>query len=223
MKNYTKELIRKTDFPDYTTFTCLNNQDHNTCLNNQAYQDFIFKLSEVIDLFGPSKKSRLKASSKPWIDSDTISTIRRRDKRSKKYKRSGLETEKDHFRSAKMALQKAISKKEKSYFQEKIGKNTNNSMELWKNLKSLGMKSGKVNHLNIVLKKDGAIQFEPTKNANTFKDFYPDLADNVIRKLPDVFSNFNNNLTKQYYMNVEKNCRNFELCTATLETIKKIF
>ena len=43
MKNYTKEkfleLLRKTDFPDYTTFTCLN----------KAYQDFIFKLSEVID------------------------------------------------------------------------------------------------------------------------------------------------------------------------------
>ena len=43
MKNYTKEnfleLLRKTNFPDYTTFTCLN----------KAYQDFIFKLSEVID------------------------------------------------------------------------------------------------------------------------------------------------------------------------------
>ena len=35
MKNYTKEnflqLLRKIDFPDYTTFTCLN----------KAYQDFI--------------------------------------------------------------------------------------------------------------------------------------------------------------------------------------
>ena len=43
MKNYTKEkfleLLRKTDFPDYTTFTCLN----------KAYQDFIIKLSDVID------------------------------------------------------------------------------------------------------------------------------------------------------------------------------
>ena len=42
MKNYTKEkfleLLGKTDFPDYITFTCLN----------QSYQDFIFKLSEVI-------------------------------------------------------------------------------------------------------------------------------------------------------------------------------
>ena len=34
----------------------------------------------------------------------------------------GLETDKDNFQSAKMALQKAISKKEKSFFQEKIEK-----------------------------------------------------------------------------------------------------
>ena len=55
MKNYTKEnfleLLRKTDFPDYTIFTCLN---------------------------------------------------------------------KDHFRSAKMALQETISKKKKSFFKEKL-------------------------------------------------------------------------------------------------------
>ena len=73
MKNYTKEifleLIRTTDFPDYTTFTCLS----------KAYLDFIFKLSELIDLLCSSKKLRLKASSKPWIDFETISAIRRRD------------------------------------------------------------------------------------------------------------------------------------------------
>ena len=59
MKNYTKEkfleLLRKTNFPDYMTVTCLN----------KAYQGFIFKLNEVIDLLFPSKKLRLKANSKP--------------------------------------------------------------------------------------------------------------------------------------------------------------
>ena len=67
MKNYTKgkslELLRKTDFPDYTTLTCLN----------KAYQELIFKLSEVADLLCPSKKLRLKANSKPCIDLNNIS------------------------------------------------------------------------------------------------------------------------------------------------------
>ena len=176
----------------------------------------------MTDLLCPSKKLRLKANSKPWIDSETISAIRRRDKLFKKYKKSGLETDKDHFRSAKMALQKAISKKKKSFFQEKIEKNANNSKELWKAFKSLGIKSGKVNQSKIALKNDGAIQFEPMKNANIFKDFYSDLAGTLVRKLPVALNKFNNNSTKQYYMNIEKSCHNFELCSATLETIKKI-
>ena len=63
-----------------------------------------------------------------------------------------METDKDHFQSPNMALQKAISKKMKPYFQEKIKKNANNSKELWQPLKPLGMKSGKVNQ-NLLSKK----------------------------------------------------------------------
>ena len=71
MKNCTKEkfleLLRKTNFLDYTIFTCLN----------KACQDFIFKLSELIDLLCQSKKLRLRANLKPWMDSETTSAIRR--------------------------------------------------------------------------------------------------------------------------------------------------
>ena len=70
-----------------------------------------------------------------------------------------------------MDLQKAISKKKISFFQEKIEKNANNSKELWKALQSIGMKSGKVNQSKFALNIDGAIQSEPAKNANIFKDF----------------------------------------------------
>ena len=77
----------------------------------------------------------------------------------------------------KKSLQKAISKNKKSYFQDKIEKNANNSKQLWKVLKSLEIKSGKISQSKIALKKDGAIQFEPTKNANTLKDFFSDLVE----------------------------------------------
>ena len=73
----------------------------------------------MIDLLCSSKKLRLKANSK---DSKTTSVIRKRDKRFKKYKKSGFETGKDYFRSVKMALRKAISKKKKSFFQKKLKK-----------------------------------------------------------------------------------------------------
>ena len=45
------------------------------------------------------------------------------------------------------------------------------------------MKSGKVNHSKVALKKDGAIQVEPAENANTFKDFYSDLAEKPNKKV----------------------------------------
>ena len=121
-----------------------------------------------------------------------------------------------------MALQKTISKKNKSLFQKKIEKNANNSKKLWKALKSLGIKSGKVNQLKIALKNNAAIQPKNMKNVNIFKDFYSELARKLVRKLPVALNKFSNNLTKQYYMNIEKSCDNFELCYTTLETIKKI-
>ena len=80
----------------------------------------------------------------------------------------------------------------------------------------------KVNQLKIALKNDAAIQFKPTKNANILKDFYSDLAGTLVRILPVALNKFNNNSTKQYCMNIEKSCHNFELCNVTLETIKKI-
>ena len=84
------------------------------------------------------------------------------------------------------------------------------------------MKPGNINQSKIALKNDGAIQFKLTKNANIFKDFYSDLAGKLVRKLPVTLNKFNDNSTKQYYMNIEKSCHNFKLCNVTLESIKKI-
>ena len=82
------------------------------------------------------------------------------------------------------------------------------------------MKSSKVNQSKTALKKYDAIQFKSTKNANTFKDFYYRSAGNLVRKMPVALNKFNKNSTKQYYMNMDKNCHNFELRNAILETIK---
>ena len=109
----------------------------------------------MIHLFCPSKKLRLKANLKLWID--TISAVRWRDKVTQKIQEIWFRN-KDNFQSAKIGLQKAISKNKKSFFQEKIEKNANNSKEVRNALKSLGMKSGKVNQSKIALKNDDAIQ-----------------------------------------------------------------
>ena len=89
---------------------------------NDSYSDFIYRFVEAKNFIAPSKKIRLKANSKPWFDNKIVSAIQRRDKLYKMLKHSGLETDKDHFKVAKMHLQKMILKKKKSYFEEELGK-----------------------------------------------------------------------------------------------------
>ena len=99
----------------------------------------------------------MKANSKPWFDNQIVSATQRQNKLCKKFKHSGLETDKDNFKVVKMHLQKIILKKKKFYFEEELGKNRNKPKELWKTLKSLGLSSEKARQSNISLKKDGAI------------------------------------------------------------------
>ena len=138
----------------------------------------------------------MKANSKPGFDNQIVSAIQRRDKLYKKFKQSGLETDQDNFKVAKMHLQKMILKKKKSYFEEELGKNRNKPKELLKTLKSLGLSSDKARQSKISLNKDGAIQFEALENANTFKRFYSELAGGLKEKLPGAPNKFTNQTTK---------------------------
>ena len=156
------------------------------------------------------------------MDSEIFSAIQKRDKLYKKFKKSGLETDKDLFRAAKISVQKAIKQKKKEYFHTKIEENTGNSKELWKVLKSLGLNSNKVNQSKISLKKDGVIQFDPAENANIFKEFYSELAESLVNKLPDAPNKYNKSTTEKFYSNIKKTNNDFEFHNVSTDTIKKI-
>ena len=50
----------------------------------------------------------MKANSKPWFDNQIISAIQKRDKLLKKFRHSGVETDKGNFKVTKMHLHKMI-------------------------------------------------------------------------------------------------------------------
>ena len=125
----------------------------------------------------------MKANSKPWFDNQIVSAIQRWDRLYEKFKHSGLETDKDNFKVAKMHLQKMILKKKKSYFEEELSQNRSKPNEFWKTLKSLSPSLDKARKSKNYLKKDGAIQFVALENANTFKKFYSKLAGGFQEKL----------------------------------------
>ena len=115
-----------------------------------------------------------------------------------------------------------ILKKEKSYFEEELGKNRNKPKELWKTLKSFGLSSDKAKQSKISLNKDGAIQFEALEKANTFKRFYSELAGGLQEKLPRTPKRFTGQTTKNYYAKTSCNVSNdFEFSKVSEEDVKK--
>ena len=80
-------------------------------LLNVAYSDFINKFKKAIDSVTPIKKVRKKANSKSWFHIEIISVIQKRDKLYARYKKPGLEMEKNNFKTAKTFLQKMMYRK----------------------------------------------------------------------------------------------------------------
>ena len=166
----------------------------------------------------------MKVNSKPWFDNQIVSEIQRQDKLYKKFKHSGLETDNDNFKVAKMHLQNIILKKKKSYFEKELGKNRDKLKEFWKSLKSLSLSSDKARELKISFMKDGAIQFEAQENANTFKRFCSELAQDLQEILPSAPNNFTSLTTKKYYIKTSCNISNdFEFSNISEEDIKTKF
>ena len=216
MKNYTAEnfieLLNKIDFSNYQTFSCVN----------KAYLDFITKLITAIDTLCSSKKIKINGNTKAWFDSEVISIINKRDDYYKKFKSSGLETDKDLLKAAKISLKKLIQKKKGTFFQNKLKENYNNSKELWKTLKSLRMNSKNMNLSKICLKEDDVMQFEPKKNANISKTFYAELARNLVKMLSKPPLKFSTDKTMMFYKKINPNLEKLELVCITEETIKKL-
>ena len=83
----------------------------------------------------------------------------------------GLETDKDLLKAAKISLKNITQKKKRTFFQDKLKENSNNSKELWKTLKSLGMNSKNVNQWKNFLKENSVTQFEQKKKMQIFLKF----------------------------------------------------
>ena len=96
-----------------------------------------------------------------------------------------------------------INEKKKQFYKEKLKENIGKPKELWKALnKSLGLPSKKGSVSNICLKKYDKISFDDKTNANTFKEFYCNLANDLLVKLPPPSGRFGVTSVRKYYQNL---------------------
>ena len=207
LKHYTKELLLKqltcVEFPDYSIYEDVN----------EAYSDFTQKVSAVINAIAPMKEICIKNKTEEWVDEEIFEGIRIRDKYFRKFKRTRLHIDDVDYRKARNRLQNIVKNKKRNFVTQKLSENMAKPKELWKSLKSLGLPSKNDASSKICLKENNEISFEPKRNAEIFKDFFANLAKDLVDKLPAPTNKFGMESVKDYYrhLNVEGNNFKFSL------------
>ena len=178
LKYYSEDLyvkkLKEIDFPDYSNFKDID----------EAYSDFTGKVASVIDEIAPIKEVLVKSNSQDWFDAEINEEIERRDKLLAKFKKSRSHSDNENYKKSRNKVQRMIKDKKKNFVIGKLNDNIGKPKELWKSLKFLGLPSKKSSSATICLEKDGILSFDPKTNAEIFKDFYSNLAKNLVKKLP---------------------------------------
>ena len=213
MKNYNKDIfIQKLSNIDWS---CILECDNATTAWNLFKQVFL----EIIDTLAPVKEIKLKTRTEPWMDSEILESIRKRDSLLYSYKKdkSNSQLYKD-FCKMRNKVQRDIKKAKAEYLSNQIEANKNNPKKLWQNLKSLGYSQKCSEQSNIVLEIDGQLCFDSNKVCNFINKFYTNVAQVLASKLPNPTSNYatDSDLFKKYYTEKGVVKNKFRLSTVKL-------
>ena len=188
MENFEQEL-RNIAFPNYEKFSEVNS----------AYSDLVNKITQALNNLVPYKTIRVKSQSNEWFDGELAEQISNRDKLFKKFQKSKLYIDELIYKEAKNTVQRLIKEKKKKIFSKKLEENIGEPKELWKNLKKLGVPKPKTPSSNICLKENDGLSFCSLSIANNFKEFFSNLAQNLIEKLPTGPNKFDINSVREFY------------------------
>ena len=216
LKYYSEDLyvkkLKEIDFPDYSNFKDIN----------EAYSDFTGKVASVIDEIAPIKEVRVKSNSQDWFDAEINEEIERRDKLLTKFKKSRSHSDNENYKKSRNKVQRMIKDKKKNFVIGKLNDNIGKPKELWKSLKSLGLPSKANSSATICLEKDGILSFDLKTNAEIFKDFYSNLANNLVKKLPTPPNKYGKTAVNNYYKKLNLKGKNFSFAPVVPATILKL-
>ena len=116
--------------------------------------------------------------------------IEKRDKLFAKFKKSKQPSDNQNYKIPRNKVQSMIKKTQKNFVVEKLNQNIGKLKELWKSLKSLGLPSKQKSSSRICLEKDGILSFDHKANAEIFKNFYSNLANDLVKELPSSQNKF---------------------------------
>ena len=144
------------------------------------------------------KEIRVKNHSQDWFNAEIHEEIETRDKLLANLIKSRKSTDHENYKKASNKVQNLINDKKRTFVVGKLNENIGKPKELWKSLKSLGSPSEKASPSTICLEKDGTLSFDFKTNAEIVRDFYSNLASDLLKKLPSPPNKFGKEAVKNF-------------------------
>ena len=153
----------------------------------------------VTDKIAPYRNKRIKGNTQKWFDSEVLAKLNAKDTLFKNFKKSRLNIDKELYKEAKYDASKLITTKNQAFFKEKLSETTGKPKELWESLKSLGMPNKTVISNFEAIEQDNTLTRDTRSISKMFKNFFSNLAESLLSKLPKPTDKYNPELVIQYY------------------------
>ena len=157
----------------------------------------------VTDKIAPYRNKRIKGNTQKWFDSEVLAKLNAKDTLFKNFKKSRLNIDKELYKEAKYDASKLITTKNQAFFKEKLSETTGKPKELWESLKSLGMPNKTVISNFEAIEQDNTLTRDTRSISKMFKNFFSNLAESLLSKLPKPTDKYNPELVIQYYSSFE--------------------
>ena len=133
-----------------------------------------------------------------------------------------MHVDKDNYNQARNEVQKLICTKKSDYFESKLNENIGKPQELWKSLKSLGLKFERsIFNINC-LENDKSANVYVKNIAKYFSAHLPNLVENLVSKLPNSSNKYGLLSVGQFYSHLGLNTR-FDLLPTEKDYVLKIW
>ena len=180
------------NFPDYNIFSNVN----------IAYVDLVEKIWSVVNKIASFIDLRMKNNTSDWFDDEVAEAIKLKEKHLRNFKSTKSHSDEESYKESKYLAMKLMKEKKKKFYKEKLKENTGKPKELWKALKSLGFPCKKASISNVCLEKDDKTNFDDKTIANNLKQFFWNLAGDLVVKLPPRSNEFRINSVCNYYQSI---------------------
>ena len=216
MKNYSQvlwqEKLKSVQYPDYSKYSDID----------LAYSNFIEKTEKAINEIAPFKKLCVKGDTSEWVDDEVLKAINARNKFFKTFKLSRSYNDDLQYKRSRNYVQNIIKSKKRNFFTTKLSENVGKPKELWKTLRKLGLPSKERPISAMSLKKEGNVVFDGKSICEILKDFFSNLATNLVKKLPTPTGIYGMISVERYYSQLNLQNRNFSLNPTTNSVVLKL-